>query len=230
MTVAQVQDFSRGVPVFRVPVAIKIVTAQGATTTTVWLKEKGESFEFPSETKPLLVRFDEGNVLIKEESFPRDLDELLYKLKRDDMIGRMGAAGELLKFKDEARVIPALAASAKADPFWAVRKASLESLAKLAGAGAAPALTLACQDPNSAVRTSAVLALGGLKDRSLVGFYKDIFRKDGSVRVRAEALRALGQTGDASLVPFLRESAAVLSHQNAIRRAAEAAVKMLEKK
>jgi aminopeptidase N len=230
MTVAQIQDFSREVPVFRVPVAIKIVTAQGAATTTVWLKEKRESFEFPAETKPLLVRFDEGNVLIKEVSFPRDLDELLYKLKSDDVIGRIDAAGELLKFKDEARVLPALAASAKGDPFWAVRKAALESLAKLAGPDAAPALTLACRDADANVRTAAVLALGDLKDRGRVEFFKELFKKDASLKVRTEALRSLGKTGEASLVPFLKQAAEAPSRQNMIKRAAEAAIKQLEGK
>ena len=87
----------------------------------------------------------------------------------------------------------------------------------------------ACRDGRSAVRAAAVQALGAGKDRRLAGFYKDLFRKDRSVLVRAEALRALGLTGDASLVPFLRSSAAIPSHQDMIRRAAEEAIKQLGK-
>jgi len=230
MTIAQAQDYSRGIPVFRIPVDIKIVTAKGAVTHQVWLKEKRESFEFPAETKPLLVRFDEGNVLVKEVAFPKDLDELLYQLKSDDVIGRMDAAAALLKFKDEGRTVPALAASVKADPFWAVRKASLESLAKLAGPGAAAALTQVCKDANSDVRTAAVLALGDLKDKSRIEFFKELFKKDASLKVRAEAVRSLGKTGDASAVPFLKQAAEVPSRQNMIKRAAEAALKQLEAK
>ena len=225
MTVAQAQDFTRSIPVFRIPVAIKIVTAKGAFTTPVEIRQKAETFEFPAETKPLLVRFDEGNVLIKEVSFPRDLDELLYQLKSDDVIGRMDAAVALLRFKDEARTVPALAASAKADPFWAVRKASLESLAKLAGASAA--LKQAAKDADANVRTAAVLALGDLKDKAQVGFYQDLFKKDPSLKVRTEAIRALGKTGDAALVPFLKQAAEAPSRQNMIKRAAEAALKQI---
>jgi len=228
MTVAQAQDLSRGVPVFRVPVAVKIVTAAGAVTTTVWLKEKRESFEFPAETKPLLVRFDEGNVLLKEVSFPKDLDELLYQLRSDDVIGRMDAAGALLKFKDEPRVIPALAASAKGDAFWAVRKAALESLAKLAGPGAAAALKQACRDADANVRTAAVLALGDLKDKAQAGFFQELFKKDASLKVRTEAIRSLGKTSDKALVPFLKQAAETPSRQNMIKRAAEAALKQIE--
>jgi len=228
MTIAQAQDVSRGIPVFRIPVDIKIVTAKGAVTTKVWLKEKRESFEFPAETKPLLVRFDEGNVLVKEVTFPKDLDELLYQLKSDDVIGRMDAAAALLKFKDEARTVPALAASVKADPFWAVRKASLESLAKLAGPGAAAALKLAAKDADANVRTAAVLALGDLKDKAQAGFFQELFKTDASLKVRTEAVRSLGKTGDKALIPFLKQAADTPSRQNMIKRAAEAALKQIE--
>ena len=227
LTVAQVQDFSRGIPVFRVPVAIKIVTAKGAATTSVWIKEKAETFEFPAETKPLLVRFDEGNVLIKEVTFAKDRDELLYQLCKDDVIGRIAAAGEIVRYKDEPAVAAALAASAQADPFWAVRRAALEALAKLGGKELPAILKLACKDANSSVRSAAVLALGDLKDRSQAGFYEELFAKDASVRVRAEAVRALGKTGDKAAVPFLKKAAETPSRQNMIKRAAEAALKGL---
>jgi aminopeptidase N len=229
MTVAQVQDFARGIPVFRVPVAIKIVTAGKSETHRVWIREKAETFEFPAETKPLLVRFDEGNVLIKELSFPKDRDELLYQLRKDDVIGRIAAADEIARFKDDPAITAALTTSAQGDPVWAVRRAALETLAKIGGKGLPATLEQACRDPHSSVRTAAIQALGASKDKRLGLFYTDLFRKDRSVRVRAEALRALGLTGDASLVPFLRESVAVPSHQNMIRRAAEEALKQLEK-
>jgi aminopeptidase N len=230
MTVAQVQDFSRGIPVFRVPVAIKIVTAKGAVTTSVWIREKAETFEFPAETKPLLVRFDEGNVLIKEVSFPKDRDELLYQLRKDDVIGRIAAAGEIVRFKDDPAVAAALTASARSDPFWAVRRAALETLAQMGGQGLPATLKQACRDANSSVRSAAVLALGDLKDRGLAAFYEELFVKDASVRVRTEAVRALGKTGDKGAVPFLRRAADVPSRQNMITRAAEAALKQIEGK
>jgi len=112
---------------------------------------------------------------------------------------------------------------------WAVRRAAVEALARAPRPAAEGALKQACRDSHSSVRTAAVQALGASKDRRLAAFYKDVFGKDKSVRVRAEALRALGLTDDASLVPFLRESAAVPSHQNMIKRAADEAAERLEK-
>jgi len=40
----------------------------------------------------------------------------------------------------------------------------------------------------------------------------------------------MGKTGDASLVPFLKQAGTAPSHQNMVKRAADAAIKMLEKK
>jgi aminopeptidase N len=229
LKVAQVQDLARGIPVFRVPVSVKIVTAGGAVTHRVWIRDKEETFEFPAETKPLLVRFDATNELIKETTFPKETAELLYQLKNDDVIGRMSAAGELAAVQNQPGVLAGLSRSAGSDPFWAVRRAAVEALARRSSAEVSAVLQKACGDPHSSVRTAAVQALGAFKDKRQAAFFKDLFRKDKSVRVRAEALRALGLTGDASLVPFLRESAAIPSHQNMIRRAAEEALKRLEK-
>jgi aminopeptidase N len=229
LKVAQVQDFAKGVPVFRAPVAVKVVTAGKSETHRIWIREREETFEFPAETEPLLVRFDANNELIKETTFPKETAELLYQLRNDDVIGRMAAAGELAAVQDQPGVPAGLSWSARSDPFWAVRRQAVEVLARRPSAEVSAVLKKACGDPHSSVRTAAVQALGASKDKRLGAFYKDVFRKDGSVRVRAEALRALGLTGDASLVPFLRESAAIPSHQNMIRRPAEEALKQLEK-
>jgi aminopeptidase N len=227
LKVAQVQDFAKGIPVFRVPVAVKIVTAKGKDTKKVWIREREETFEFPAETKPLLVRFDEGNTLIKEVSFPKNHDELLYQLKNDDVIGRMEAAGEFLRFKDDPRAAAGLGASAQSDPFWAVRRSAVEALAATGDRRAPAVLKKICLDTNSSVRTAGLKALGDLKDRDLIGFFKDRFKKDASDLARAEALQAMGKTGDPAVVPFLKEAASVPSHRDMVRRAAEDAMKQI---
>ena len=229
LRIVQAQDFDKGVPVFRVPVSVKIVTAGGAVTHRVWIRDKEETFDLPAETKPLLVRFDAANELIKEVTFPKETADLLYQLKNDDVIGRMVAAGELAGVQEQPGVVAGLSWSARSDPFWAVRRAAVEALARAPRPAAEGALKEACRDPHSSVRAAAVQALGALKDERLAAFFKDLFGKDKSVRVRAEAIRALGLTGDVSLVPFLREAAFVPSHQNLIRRAAEEALKQLGK-
>jgi len=230
LKVAQVQDLSKGVPVFRVPVSIKLVAPGKTEIRKVWIKEREETFEFPLAAKPLLVRFDEDNVLIKEIAFPKEREELLYQLKHDDVIGRMDAAAGLLAFKEDPRTAAGLVASVQSDPFWAVRKSSLEALARLKVKNGPAFFKKACQDPDPQVRAAALVALGDLKDRALLDFYKGLFQKDVSYRVQAEALAAIGKAGDPSAVPFLKQAAAVPSFRDMVRRAAETALKQLENK
>jgi aminopeptidase N len=229
LKVAQVQDHSRGVPVFRVPVSIKLVSPGKTDIRKIWIEKREETFELPFEEKPLLVRFDEDNVLIKELIFPRERDELIYQLGHDDVIGRMEAAGALLAFKDDPRTAAALTASLRSDPFWAVRKGALEALAQLGVKGGPAVLKKACQDPDPQVRAAALVALGNLKDRSCLDLYKTLFLKDPSYRVQAEALTAIGKTGDPSAVPFLKKASTVPSYRDIVRRAAETALRQIEK-
>jgi aminopeptidase N len=229
LRVAQVQDYSRGVPVFRVPVSIKLVSPGKTDIRKIWIEKREETFELPFEEKPLLVRFDEDNVLIKELIFPRERDELIYQLGRDDVIGRMEAAGALLAFKDDPRTAAALTASLRSDPFWAVRKGALEALAQLGVKGVPAVLKKACQDPDPQVRAAALVALGNLKDRSCLDLYKALFLEDPSYRVQAEALTAIGKTGDPSAVPFLKKASTVPSYRDMVRRAAETALRQIEK-
>jgi aminopeptidase N len=228
LKVAQVQDFARGIPVFKMPVVIGLDTPKGRETKTVWIREREETYEFPAEAKPLLVRFDVGNILIKEFTFPKDRDELLYQIEHDDVIGRMWAAAELARFSEDPQAVEGLIASARQDPFWAVRRRAVESLGKLSDKRIPALLKSICLDPSSAVRTSALGLLGNLKDRGLIEFFKDRFRKETSTRAQAEALRALGKAGGADVIPFLTQAASLPSHQNIVKNAADGALKQIQ--
>lgn len=226
LKVSQVQDFARGIPVFRVPLSVAIVNAGGRAAHRVWIREREETFEFPSETRPLLVRFDPENVLLKEVAFPKQRDELLYQLSHDDVMGRMSAAGELSMLKDDPVAAGALATAAQGDAFWAVRRAAVEALAKAGGASSAAGIRKAAFDLHASVRAAALVALGDRKDRSLLEFFKERFAKDASDAVRAESLRAIGKLGDRAAVPFLEQAAAVPSYRHLIATAAKQAIEL----
>jgi aminopeptidase N len=227
LKVAQVQDLSRGVPVFRVPVSVKLVTPGKTDIRRIWIERKEETFDLPLEEDPSLVRFDADNVLIMEIAFPKEHEELLFQLRHDDVIGRMDAASALPAFKDDPRTEAALAASLRSDPFWAVRRGALQALARVGAKDAAAVFKQACEDPDPRVRAAALAALGDLKDRALLGFFEARFQADMSYRVQAEALTAIGKTGDPAAAPFLRQSAALPSYRHMVRRAAEAALKLV---
>ena len=108
MTVKQKQDTSTGVPIFHLPIKVGITTSAGKKVESVWLKDAEQTFTFDVDEKPLLVRFDEGDILLKEWTFEKSVEELLYQLKHDNVIGRLWAVSELAKHKNMNDVQTAL--------------------------------------------------------------------------------------------------------------------------
>jgi len=228
LKVDQVQDFSAGVPVFNIPVIIGITTSKGKISKKVWIKQKEEVFEFSVNEKPLLVRFDEGNYLLKEWKFEKSQDELLYQLRNDDVIGRMWAASELTKF-ESPNVYEELSNSALNDSFWAVRREALEVLNKINTRMQGSFLKKIIADKNSKVRTSAYRILGDKRDPKMISFFKEQFKKENSYLAQAEILKSIGKSGDRSQKTFLRNASKMKSPRDVIKRAADWAQKELNK-
>ncbi len=224
LAVAQVQDRSHGVPIYRMPVQVGIVTESGRRVETVWLENEHDSFVFQSSDEPLLVRFDEGNWILKEWTYEKSVEELLYQARHDDVIGREWAVRELSNSGDHPGVAGELAALLREDPFWAVRVAAVETLASLKGEESAGQLRAAASDLRSEVRRAAIRGLGATEDASLVQFFRDHFESDSSYLVQAEALRAIGRSGDRGQLEFLRQASGTDSPRNVIRAAAEWAI------
>ena len=199
---------------FRMPVQIGVHTRSERRSEKFWLESKDETFEIASTEKPLLVRFDEGNYLIKEWTFDKSAEELLYQLENDDVIGRMWAAAELTDHR-------ALEKAARSDPFWSVRVAALEALGKTASVEFLKPRAL---DGNSKVRVVALRLLGELERVELAPFFIECFEGDDSYLVQAEAVRAFGKVADASARSFLERPAALDSPRDVIASAARAAL------
>jgi aminopeptidase N len=245
--ITQIQDTTAGIPLFKTPIVLSAVTSAGRKSERVWITGKESVFAFDCAQKPLMVRFDEGDYLLKEWSFEPPVEELLYQLAHDDVLGRMWAAGRLGRHADDPRVGPALLQSARSDPFWAVRRDALYVLGgfegpidndertnipwtrlnegfkpgRFLGDKLASLLKERTADPNPKVRAAAFWAIGNLKNPALVPFLTLKFSGDDSYGAQAQALVAIGKTGDRSAVPFLRQAAAMESSGNIIKRAAE---------
>ena len=227
LKIIQTQDTSGRIPVFKTPVVIAVVTKEGKKSEKVWLKEKVEEFEIACDQTPLMVRFDEGNFLLKEWIFDKTTQELIYQLKNDDVIGRMWAASELGKIKKDAPVITALLESGQNDPFWSVRRAAIENLGAPANKEHTSVLKRKCVDQNSRVRAAALRTLGDSKRTELVAFFVERFEKDDSYVAQAEALRSIGKCGDSSSAGFLEKAATMESPRGILRRAADWALKQI---
>ena len=253
LTVNQIQDTANGRPVFRSPLDIKIVDTKGSRIHHVTLQKRNETFELPSKGKPLLVRFDEGNHLLKEWTFEKTTDELLYQLNNDDVTGRMWAIEQLVDREDK-RIFGALKEAAMNDSFWSVRRDALYRLAGFRGVvqmdldrGLIPQSRLdsvhmipgidrssmlalfkrMAVDPHSQVRAAAVYGLGNLQAREEIAFLKNRYRKDDSYVAQGAILRALGKCGDKSVIDLLNEASQSDSPRNVLRNAAQWALAQL---
>jgi aminopeptidase N len=227
MRVIQKQDTSQGIPVFKMPVTIGITSGAGKLQKRVWLENKEERFEFDVRSRPLMVSFDEGNHLLKEWTFNKSVDELTYQLKKDDVTGRMWAASELTRFKDDPRAVSALVESGLRDSFWAVRRSAVESIGKLRKDDHIEFLKQKAKDDNSKVRAAALIALGEYKKISLTPYFAERFEKDDSYLAQAEALRAIGKAGAKSFAPMLERAAKMNSPRDVIKTAAEWALRQI---
>lgn len=183
----------------------------------VWIDPKETNvLTFDSATEPKIVNFDYEGTLLKEMTFKKSADELLYQMANDkDLIGRRWAIGELddMVAKDvsvRAKFHDALLVSAEKDPFWRVRKAALTYLRALYSPKGAPeqadaeikidakteaVLLHLAKDKHSLIRADAISFLGATKDKKYVPEYLTAI-KDPSYSVIDQAARALGESKD----------------------------------
>lgn len=228
--IRQIQDTSQGIPVYRLPVLIGITTRDEDVIHKVWLEQKEHAFEFDVRQRPLLVRFDKGDFLLKEWTFQKSTEDLIFQLQpdHDDVIGRMWAARELIRFRDDSRVISALKKSARSDPFRHVRRQAVETLGRLEDPGLRQFLQGCCLDTDSKVRSQALDALGKYQDPDSADFFIQRFELDDSYSAQAQALRSLGECGGVRHLPWLKEAASLRSPRRIIQRAAEAAIEKIK--
>lgn len=228
INVQQKQDSIPGVPIYTVPVNIGFSLASKKIIKEVWLKNKVESFEFEFDTEPLLVRFDEGNYLLKECTFKKSLEELIYQAENDDVIGRLSAIEELRSFGANSSALESWAKRAAGDSFWAVRQAALANLGKFAPKDYLSLIKRATLDENSKVRQSAVRILGNQTDPALVKMLKKVFESDNSYVVQAEALRSIAKCGGRKQLAYLNEAVSHKSFRNVVGKAATEAITMIK--
>ncbi|MEE4114832.1 MAG: M1 family metallopeptidase [Marinilabiliaceae bacterium] len=132
MYVNQVQDTINGTPVFKMPLTIGIYN-HGADPVLkeVWLEKRDESFTWKLDREPDMVRFDVGNILLKEWTYNKEADELIYQAENDDVIGKIWAIEQLGKHfkgplnKDLTLLMERLTIE---DDMWPVRVAALDCL------------------------------------------------------------------------------------------------------
>lgn len=228
LSVRQVQDLSRNIPVYRTPVLVGIHSGEKCVTEKVWIDERDEVFEFAAAVRPDSVEFDRGHHLLKELIFEKPVEELVFDLARGDAVGRAEAAGRLAAHAASPAARAPLEAAAMKDACWAVRRAAVEGLAAAGGPGLTGFLKDLMKDGSSKVRAAAVRALGNSCGPGLLPFLKARFPEDSSYLVQGEILAAVGRCGGTADIPFLRKAAALASPRGLLKRNADAAIKKIE--
>ena len=230
ITIVQKQDSVSGVPIYTIPVNFKFAFSDKKIIKEVWLKKKVEQFDFEFDAEPLLVKFDEGNWLLKEITFKKSIEELLYQAQHDDMIGRLAAVNELRVFSSDKSVYAAWAKRATKDTFWAVRKAAIENIAKYPTDKSVELFKNCLKDEHSKVRQSAMRQLGDLKDPKMIKLFENVFRSENSYAVQAESLIAIGKSGGKRQLAFLKLAETRKSYRNVVGKAAKEAIATIRKK
>lgn len=159
LRIVQIQDTVNGVPVFIMPVIIGLYKeGEEPLVEGLWLDDRVKEFSWYLPAKPDMVRFDEGNILLKEWTYKKEFNELAFQITNDDAIGRIWAIEQLdnvfeNKLSDEARGL--LEDLVVKDPVWAVRLAALDCLYSMNGEIDPDILEIAIKDDNHKVRSLA---------------------------------------------------------------------------
>lgn len=221
--VQQTQDDSLGlVPVvFQMPVDIEITSTSGTLNKKIFLNAREDTFKFAFDNRPLLVRFDKNNCILKQVKFIKCQDEWIFQLLHDNHVAaRLNAIKQLEQVTfDTLETIIALEKTVREDSFWAVRKEAAYLLMDYRRQETNAVLAEACRDPHPKVRIAAILALGDSRNIKFNPLLRAIARHDSSYRVVAEAIYALANVPDDSSYEFLSKFVHFESHLDVVRTA-----------
>lgn len=163
----------------------------------VWLEAKAENvFTFACESAPGIVNFDYEGAWIKELTFEKSLDELLYQLANDkDILGKRWALQELTKLAksdktspaDKERIYAGFRSVVLANAYWRLKYMALLQLQNLLAPGSASALSPSA--PPAEVKPVQY-------DDATVSMLLSVIQKEKSWN-RTLAINLLGMTRDA---------------------------------
>ncbi|MFQ5606070.1 MAG: M1 family aminopeptidase, partial [bacterium] len=195
LKVQQIQPIVEGQDLFTVPVTITAVTASGKTHHTVWVEGQEEQFFIKSAEVPLMVSFDGEGALVAEIDFPKDLDELVYQARHDELPGRIRALRALAKnYATHPRALNTLVEIAAEEAFWGLQAEAARQLGKLRAPDLESKLAPVLKASDYRVRKAAVLALAEIGTQSAKDNLKRVVLNDPQPDVAATAIVALARS------------------------------------
>lgn len=219
--VSQAQKLEDGTGLFSMPVHFSFTLADGTVVDrTIVVADKESTIPFPLDAKPVMLRFDPENWVLKKldlTGVPKGM--LIHQLHNDPCVmGRVHACQTLAKLGG-LDAVEALEKELNGTFFWGVSVESARALGAIGTAAACEALKRAAAVANPKVRRAVVSALGNFKDESAAELLAGIVSGDTekSRFVLADAALALGKTKSARALPVLQEALKKDSWQQTVR-------------
>ncbi|MHB8572725.1 MAG: M1 family aminopeptidase [Candidatus Dormibacteria bacterium] len=221
--VEQTQSTEDGTPVFRTPLEIAFGLEGGRVERrSIEVTRAHDGFDLRLPSRPLWVRFDARNQVLKTLDFKRPVELLLAQLTGDDVAGRIEAASELGRVAGPG-VVDALELSLRTDSNWGVQAACARALGRVRTGAARTALLANVAHPHPRVRPSVASALGAFRgDDEVARVLRERVGADPAQRAAAAAAAALGQLRVSTSVEGLAGALERTSQNEIVRaRAAE---------
>ncbi|HUA35115.1 MAG TPA: M1 family aminopeptidase [Candidatus Binataceae bacterium] len=220
VTVKQTQKTGEKIGLFRFPVTIALMDAEGNETRhRVEIKEKEQVFNFVLDKAPKAVRFDPEYDVLKTLKHKRSREALTLALKHaPEAIGRGGAARELGK-EGSPQAVDALREALLNDKFWGVQADAAAALGAIKTEAALHALLEGLNAKHPKARRAVVRGLGEFRnnEHAASALIERLEEGDESYFVEAEAALALGKTRDARAFDSLKTTIHRDSYLDTIR-------------
>jgi aminopeptidase N len=191
--IRQVQDYKRGVPVFRLPLDVDVYTGGKVKREHILLDAKADTFYFDADRKPELVNVDPQKTLLAWKIDHHTEAEWAYQYRHaptyvDRMEALEGLAPDYTASTATAKTITA---EASRDRNYNIRMLALYRFEPLADSLSASLKTIALTDSSSLVRATALYMLRFAKDSSIALSVARAAINDSSYAVFNTALSTL---------------------------------------
>jgi aminopeptidase N len=154
--------------VFKTPVDIKVFTKKGNIVRTFQIDSIKNSFRFNDIDKPLLISIDPENYLIKQVDFAKTIDEYIFQLRNDEIIGRIEAAQKLKDSCNNPLVWNALTNALLNDKSWKVKSEAARSLGQSTDLKTINILISCFKEKHPSIREEIVRSLGSFRKYEIV--------------------------------------------------------------
>lgn len=164
----QVQDFSRGIPVFRLPMDVDVYVNGKAQREHIVLDAKADTFYFDATAKPDLVNVDAQKTLLTWKQDHHTPEEWAYMYRHCKLyVDRVEALDALAPQSADTKLARAIVSEALRDHQYDIRLQAVWKVRPMVDSISAQLRTLAMNDSSSLVRADALYMLAQGKDSAV---------------------------------------------------------------